>query len=694
MVDPVMNNEGHSFERSYIETWLEKNQTSPITGTYMTANELRPNIALRNAIADAAKEAGIALNSVPPKKTHFNNQDLELYSMTGGDVKHYCLNIKAGSGTRTPTDLCCVVDISGSMDTLATIKTEDGSSESYGMTILDVVKHALLTIIEIMDENDTLSIIVFSEDGRTLMNPKKMNARGKEKARSRVETIRTEGRTNLWDGISKGLTMVNRSTYTNRALFVLTDGIPNVIPPKGNVQTLKEKNTSNIPVHTFGFGYNLLSKELTDLAAVTHSTYNFIPDSSFVGTIFVNSVANLLSVQAPSITVKIDGADFCLTGDTAVFPNGSCLKIGSLRYGQDRQIVVTTSSKSTPNFTVSYNDVSMGSVEMKKSGDATISNDEFMNYTTLRSRLIATVMKNVTDVSNYMVPKDNEEGIRREIDNLISSYPDYSHSTNSFIKGLYDDIVGQIKEATSRNDWYNKWGRHFLLSIANAHGEQVCNNFKDPGVQAYGGLLFKKLVDAGSDIFTAIKPPKPSRKSHTGATIASMRTYYNASGPCFTANSQIAMANGYMKNVGDVVKGDELLNGYRVVCVVKTLCKDNVHDMVILSDGMVVSPYHPVKQNGRWVFPNSIKNATNVDTDAIYNFVLDRGHVVTVGGVEACTLAHGFNDNYVIKHNYFGTQKVVEDLMNMQGWNNGLVVLPHGCTVRDPDTKMVVGLKQ
>ena len=35
-------------------------------------------------------------------------------------------------------------------------------------------------------------------------------------------------------------------------------------------------------------------------------------------------------------------------------------------------------------------------------------------------------------------------------------------------------------------EYYVKWGRHYLPSLARAHLLQQCNNFKDPGVQGYG----------------------------------------------------------------------------------------------------------------------------------------------------------------------------------------------------------------
>ena len=45
---------------------------------------------------------------------------------------------------------------------------------------------------------------------------------------------------------------------------------------------------------------------------------------------------------------------------------------------------------------------------------------------------------------------------------------DQSIYTKKF-DGLLKDFEGQITEATSRQDWYNRWGRHYLPSLQRAH---------------------------------------------------------------------------------------------------------------------------------------------------------------------------------------------------------------------------------
>lgn len=63
-----------------------------------------------------------------------------------------------------PTDLVCVVDISGSMGASCAGIT-DGKTEyvDMGFSLLDLVKHALKTIIKTLRPFDRMSLILFDD---------------------------------------------------------------------------------------------------------------------------------------------------------------------------------------------------------------------------------------------------------------------------------------------------------------------------------------------------------------------------------------------------------------------------------------------------------------------------------------------------------------------------------------------------
>lgn len=75
---------------------------------------------------------------------------------------------------------------------------------------------------------------------------------------------------------------------------------------------------------------------------------------------------------------------------------------------------------------------------------------------------------------------------------------------------IIKDVEGEVTLAFKRQTSYDQWGIHYLPSLMNAHARQQCNNFKDHGVQKYGGQLFNEIRDASEEVFMNLPPPKPS----------------------------------------------------------------------------------------------------------------------------------------------------------------------------------------
>jgi len=296
-------------------------------------------------------------------------------------------------------------------------------------------------------------------------------------------------------------------------------------------------------------------------------------------------------------------------------------------------------------------------------------------------------------------------------------------------KALLEDITGQVREALTKSpeNYFDKWGKHYLPSLARAHLLQQCNNFKDPGIQVYGGEMFQRVRDEIDAIFCKLPPPKPSVRRTTpiapsssrgggGGNYAhyapvSMSTYHNASGGCFSGEGLVRLADGLEKQAQSIVKGDKVATSLadptacaEVVCVVKTHCVAGKEDLVTLPGGLRLTAYHPVRDGtGNWRFPIDLAPLErNVACATVYSFVLrgcggGQAHAAVIQGVECVALAHGIEGDAVATHAYYGTQRVVEDLKKMRGWEAGQVdIFPATCeggksVVRDPETGLVCG---
>ncbi|CAN0193713.1 unnamed protein product [Scytosiphon promiscuus] len=58
MIDPVVCEDGHSYERGALEAWLRNHNTSPMSNARLTSNMMVPNHALRNSIEAFRRERG------------------------------------------------------------------------------------------------------------------------------------------------------------------------------------------------------------------------------------------------------------------------------------------------------------------------------------------------------------------------------------------------------------------------------------------------------------------------------------------------------------------------------------------------------------------------------------------------------------------------------------------------------------
>lgn len=107
------------------------------------------------------------------------------------------------------------------------------------------------------------------------------------------------------------LDMIKKINFKNRNVFtiLLTDGEPNFNPPRGIVPTLKKyieiQQLKSPNIHVFGYGYDLDTKLLEQIATVGTGNFAYIPDCSMVGTVFINFMANCLTTLTNRAVISI-----------------------------------------------------------------------------------------------------------------------------------------------------------------------------------------------------------------------------------------------------------------------------------------------------------------------------------------------------------------------------------------------------
>jgi len=705
-IEPVIDHEGNSYEKVAILEWLKDHSTSPITRNPLSVNQLCPNRALKDLIDNDHSSLPSTVNSSPltsddDDEAEDTDQTFLWQLASKASVKTVCtktdrvglVRVKVpddASERHLPASIVCVIDESYSMDGAAT--TEEDQEGKSGLSLLDIVKHATQTVIETLGPKDELAIVTYADSAEVKLPFMQMTPDNKQKASQVVKSLRTHGSTNLWSGLLQAMELVSK---TAKDIFLLTDGMPNIHPPRGELETFqryqKKQSSWNTRVSTFGFGYDLDSKLLNDIAIEGDGQYCFIPDSSFVGTIFINATSNVLSTALTTSTVVFHASKEpeIMTSQNKESSQTLCLSLPSLCYGQTLDIIPR------------LNDVSNA---QEDTGSITHIDIEIAS---LRTRLVSMIrgaeerFQQLGQDALALAQADCKRLIG-EFDTLISSGGIPSDDQLAILQAMNEDLIGQITEAYSRYDWHQRWGRHYLLSLARAHELQRCTNFKDPGLQVYATEKFSLIRDVAEDIFCKLPPPKPSRPPRNPSNyrpVRSMSSYYDVTSGCL-AKGDVRLADGRYVPVSSVGSGDLLLTRggpVRVRCVVTTRCANGIQELVELDSGVLVTPWHPVRFNGtdKWSFPADLAPIKMFSCDRVYNFVLENGATaIPIGPFEAISLGHGIEDDPVAKHEYFGSSKVIQDLSQMVGWDQGRVHLGTNPGRRDPESGLITSFVQ
>ncbi|CAG9943646.1 unnamed protein product, partial [Clonostachys rosea f. rosea IK726] len=571
-------------------------------------------------------------------------------------------NIDPTNPPHVACDIVLVIDVSGSMGAPADVP---GEVESTGLSVLDLTKHAAMTIIETLNEGDRLGIVTFGSKSNIVLNLTSMDKTNKDKAREKVRDIESRDATNLWHGMLDGIKVLRQGKPSSRvpALMILTDGKPNhMCPEQGYIPKLRslypvsgsEKSLpgseKSLPgsIHTFGFGYNLESGLLKAIAEFGGGNYAFIPDAGMIGTVFVHAVANLqstfatkavltLSYQEPLSLEEIRGDYIGRHAPKSDGPESTLtLELGNLQYGQTRDIYISAKGigedpfdeKGVTSVTARLDYFPSGGKRMGSAdatcsmlADAELSPNEIAYHEsrTLISKFLASIFPaNFKDVYQALKHEQLKAKVA-ELPELIKELPAQKFE-DELNKSLVEDLAGeeprgQISIALRTPEYFRKWGTHYLPSIHNAHTRQICNSFKDSGPQQYG---------KDSPLFRACR-------------------------------------------------------------------------------GILVTPWHPIAGDTdakAWGFPAYVTERNVRYTGFVYSVMLQRGdgnprsHALRVGDVWGVTLGHGIvSGNDSRAHAFFGDYRRVAKAFLGMGIDKAGVVVGAGVE-RDRRTGVVSGFRQ
>jgi hypothetical protein len=217
---------------------------------------------------------------------------------------------------------------------------------------------------------------------------------------------------------------------------------------------------------------------------------------------------------------------------------------------------------------------------------------------------------------------------------------------------------------------------------------QHCVNFKDVGLQDYGGPDFARIVTEGDKTF-ALMPPMEMPKARVAAAGAgaaavplsapyNYSAFHNSSGGCFAGHCEVKLDGASLSldrtsaPIHTLRRGDYVYTpeGPAKVLYAVKLCSSNRSQPMSQIGKLTLTPWHPILTKDGWKSPADLYGYSSRLIDTVYNLVLDRGHIIQIEGVQCVTLAHGFNQ-VGVAHDFFGTHAVIDSFVSQPGYDEG-----------------------
>ena len=196
------------------------------------------------------------------------------------------------SKKRVPINLAIVIDKSGSMS---------------GQRI-EKAREAAILAVNMLNENDTLSIIAYDSEARVIVPATKVD--NKLRIIGLInENIYAEGGTALFAGLSKGIKQVENQLTKDKVnrIILLSDGQANIGPSSVNElsQLAIIAAKKNIAITTLGIGSDYNELLMSSIASYSDGNHVFVNNSADLENVFVHEFTDLMSAIAKDVVITI-----------------------------------------------------------------------------------------------------------------------------------------------------------------------------------------------------------------------------------------------------------------------------------------------------------------------------------------------------------------------------------------------------
>jgi len=194
------------------------------------------------------------------------------------------------SEARYPIHLCCIIDISGSMEDENKLKN---------------VKNSLYYLLDFLGPQDKISIVTFSEHAKTVIH--QVLGSEKENIRTQLSFIQARTSTNLSAGIIQAQETLLQDMSHKQGILLLTDGEANA----GLVHTTDiinlvrglRNNFTGTTISCIGYGIGHNTELLQNISTEGCGSYYIVNTLENVATVFGDILGGLVSAVAQQVRV-------------------------------------------------------------------------------------------------------------------------------------------------------------------------------------------------------------------------------------------------------------------------------------------------------------------------------------------------------------------------------------------------------
>jgi Ca-activated chloride channel homolog len=303
--------------------------SGPAAGGQQTVAMSPADMGMGRTTAMAPMQRGLEVEIVAGRTATMANgpaREQYLLELRAGGGESVGTGVYAGS-TRTPMNLCLVIDRSGSME---------GQPLEY-------VKQACSHVVDLLLPSDVLSIVTFEEMVEVLMPPQAVS--NKDMVKAGIARLQAGNTTNLYDGVSLAIQQVMQNIESNRAtrMIVLTDGDPTagIKDYTALVNHAGELRNRGISVTFLGFGPDYNEELLAGMAKKAGGNYYFIPQPQMIPDIFRSELEKLMTTVTRNMSLELKLARWVqMRGPQAVMEGSITIPLADMERGSVIQQVI------------------------------------------------------------------------------------------------------------------------------------------------------------------------------------------------------------------------------------------------------------------------------------------------------------------------------------------------------------------